>query len=256
MPGAEAAVCLLPESGTAAVVLQNSLGLCTAADWACQAIVNTIISGQPGHDYLELARESVRNGGRRMEEVRKQLDDEQILGTKPRPLADYVGKYRNAIGHWIIEICIDRAGKLCLKFQAREDELYVLRHYQHDVFVWNLSYDEMVKRSQFLRPYPYYKIEFESGASDHNLTGQPIDRLRWRHDPNVPEGEIFTKVARGSTLIVFEFEVRVSIVETCLTWISFNVMSAIACNELQTIQSACMYERLIRKYGRAYLAYL
>ena len=195
MPGAEAAVCLLPQSGTAVVVLQNSLGLCIAADWACQAIVNTIFLGEPGHDYLKLARECVWNGGQRIEEVQKQLDNEQILGTMPRPLTDYVGKYRNDIGNWIIEIYIDDAGKLCLKFQAREDELYVLRHYQDNVFVWNLSYDEMVKRSQFLRPYAYYKIEFESSTRLYSLLGRPINRLRWRHDPNVPEGEIFIKVA-------------------------------------------------------------
>ncbi|MCJ1237738.1 hypothetical protein MMC14_005725, partial [Varicellaria rhodocarpa] len=114
MPGAEAVVCLLSQSGTAVVVLQNSLGLCTAADWACQAIVNTVLSGKPGHDYLKLARESVRNGGQRMEEVQKQLDNEQILGTKPRPFTDYVGKHRNAFGNW--KTCINHAGKLCLKF--------------------------------------------------------------------------------------------------------------------------------------------
>ncbi|KAG7288405.1 hypothetical protein NEMBOFW57_007937 [Staphylotrichum longicolle] len=35
MPGATSALCLLPESETAVVVLQNSLGLCDVADWIC-----------------------------------------------------------------------------------------------------------------------------------------------------------------------------------------------------------------------------
>ena len=190
-PGVTAAVCLLPESGTAVVVMQNSLGLCDIADWACEAIVDTLTSGKPQHDYLELARQAATNTAQKMEKVQEQLDKERIRGTTHRSLTSYVGSYRNATGNWVIEICTDRTGKLCLKFQARDDELYVLRHYHDDTFVWNLSYDELVKRVQFIRAYPYYKIGFESRASKK---GASIDCLRWRHDESVPEGEVFTKV--------------------------------------------------------------
>lgn len=42
MPGATAAVCLLPDVGTAVVVLQNSLGLCDVAEWTCRMVLDTI----------------------------------------------------------------------------------------------------------------------------------------------------------------------------------------------------------------------
>ena len=193
MPGTTAAVCLLPESNTAIVVLQNSLGLCDIADWAAQAILDTILTGRPAHDYLELARESVKNGGRRMEDVQDRLDKERIPGTDHQPLKSYVGKYYNKIDNWVIEVCINSLGTLCLKFQARDDELYILRHYHHDIFVCNLPYDELVKRGQYCRPYTYYKFEFESKASNHSISEQSINCLRWRHDTSVSEVEIFMK---------------------------------------------------------------
>lgn len=86
MPGTTAAVCLLPESGTGVVVLQNSLGLCDVADWACQLLLDKNFLGSPVYDYVRLASESVTNGGLRMKEVQARLEREQVHGTKHRPL--------------------------------------------------------------------------------------------------------------------------------------------------------------------------
>ena len=192
MPGTTAAVCLLPEKATAIVVLQNSLGLCDAADWTCQLLVDTILAGKPLHDYVALTSESVINGGNRMNKVADRLESERILGTQHRALAAYTGRYYNALGNWFINVGICD-GELYLEFQGREDERYTLRHYHYDIFVWNLDYDETVKRAQYCRPFDYYKIEFEPGISVDQNTDNPMTSIRWRHDASVPQGEAFSK---------------------------------------------------------------
>lgn len=187
MPGTTAAVILLPETQTAVIVLQNSLGLCDAADLTAQLLVDCIFAGKPQNDYAALASEAAMNGAERMEKVAARLEEERERGTTHRPLHDYVGMYENSIQNWTIEIGIDVDCQLFLRFQKRTDEQYVLRHYHHDVFVWNLTYDEMVKRAQYCRPHAFYRIHFE--AADCGS----VTRLRWHHDPNVAEGEVFTK---------------------------------------------------------------
>ncbi|MCJ1237917.1 hypothetical protein MMC14_005904 [Varicellaria rhodocarpa] len=99
MPGITVTVCLLPESSTAVVVLQNSLGLCNIADLASQAIIDTIFTGKPRHDYVGLARERAKNTGRKMENVEEQFDKENIRGTHHRSLESYGGIYRNTVGN-------------------------------------------------------------------------------------------------------------------------------------------------------------
>ena len=187
MPGTTAAVILLPETATGVVVLQNSLGLCDAADLISQLLIDCLFAGRPQHDYVTLANEAALNGRQRMDQVQSQLDREQQKGTTHRSLEEYIGVYENAIKNWSIEIGIADESNLFLRFQRRLDEEYKLRHYNHDVFVWNISYDDLVKRAQYCRPYSYYKFEFEPGSDGS------VSFLRWRHDPYVPEGEIFEK---------------------------------------------------------------
>lgn len=185
MPGTTAAICLLPETQTAVVVLQNSLGLCDAADLILQALVDTIFTGSPQQDYVSLASACVDSSIRRMDDVEKTLREERIIGTHPRDLMSYTGGYSNVIGNWYINIGVaDEV--LYLEFLGLEDERYLLRHYHYDMFVWNLSYDDLVRRGQYIRHAYFYRLEFETGEGS-----DAIVRLRWRHDPNVPEGEVF-----------------------------------------------------------------
>lgn len=70
------------------------------------------------------------------------------------------GRYFNGIENWFIYILVNEEGQLCLEFLGLEDERYQLRHYHHDTFVWNLPYDEIIRRGQYIRAAEYYKIEF------------------------------------------------------------------------------------------------
>lgn len=93
--------------------------------------------------------------------------------------------------NWFIDIKVLH-GCLYLEFLGREDERYLLRHYHHDAFVWNLSYDEIVKRGQYLRTYEYYRLEFETSDGGLDIAG-----LRWRHDKSVPHGEVFFRAKKS-----------------------------------------------------------
>jgi low affinity Fe/Cu permease len=97
MPGTTATVILLPETATAVVVLQNSLGLCDSADWTAQLLIDCLFVGQPQHDYVALATEAAMNGKKRMDQVQSQLDREQQHSTKHRSLEQYIGVYENSI---------------------------------------------------------------------------------------------------------------------------------------------------------------
>jgi hypothetical protein len=137
---------------------------------------------------LGMDRAVTRPPDERTEVVAETLQDEQIMGTSHRPLAEYCGRYFNRIREWVMDIkLVD--DKLCLEFLGREDERYALRHHHHDIFVRNLSYDDTVKRGQYIRDYMYYKIEFEMSGE----TGDLITTVRWRHDGAVPGGKCFTK---------------------------------------------------------------
>lgn len=144
MPGYTAAVCMIPETQTAVVVVRNSLGLCDVAGWTCQLLRDIIFAEKPMQDYVALTSKSVSVGMKRMEVAASELDAERIRDTTARELQAYTGKYYNSIKNWVIEILIDEDGDLCLRFQARLDEQYKLRHFHYDTFVWNLSYNEIV----------------------------------------------------------------------------------------------------------------
>jgi hypothetical protein len=186
MPGTTAAICLLPEDGTAVVVLQNSLGLCDVADWVCQLTLDTLMVGHPTQDYLGLTKASVSVGIKRMDKVEEQLLAERIPGTQPSPLETYTGRFYNKINNWFIDILVED-GQLYLEFLGKADERFALRHYHYHTFAWNLSYDETVKRAQYVRSYEYYRLEFEPDRNGK------VEQLRWRHDKTVPDGELFYK---------------------------------------------------------------
>lgn len=63
-----------------------------------------------------------------------------------------------------------------------------LHFYYGVAFAWNLSYDETVKRGQYIRPYEYYRLEFETDNG-----GNDVVKLRWRHDRFVQDGELFCR---------------------------------------------------------------
>ena len=48
--------------------------------------------------------------------------------------------------------------QLYLLFQGLESECMPLRHYHFDIFVWNLTYDESMKRARYTSRGPEYYL--------------------------------------------------------------------------------------------------
>lgn len=69
MPGTTPTVILLPETETAVVLMQNSLGLCDAAGLIAQLLMDCLFLRESQYDYVALAKEAVQNGRSRMERV-------------------------------------------------------------------------------------------------------------------------------------------------------------------------------------------
>jgi CubicO group peptidase (beta-lactamase class C family) len=195
MPGVTTKACLLPEHEAVIVVMQNSLGLTDAADWISSLLLDALLTGRPGYDYLALAKRAAGNWGKRMVQVETTLATEQIPDTKPRELGEYIGRYWNGIKNWLIEVGVSAEGELWMRMQGRTDEQYKLRHYHHDTFVWNMDYDSTARSGQICRPAGYWKINFEPAARHCSQTAGCISMIRWQHDPLVEDGEVFTKAA-------------------------------------------------------------
>ena len=194
--GCTANVSLLPETSSAIIVLANSIGLGNAPGGISDMLIETVLGGAPSVDYAELASRVASVAREQMMRVESKLEEERVPGTHPRPLHEYTGKYFNAIKNFFIEVELEDDGTLRFAFQGLNWDRHVLRHYHHDVFVWNPDYDEIAIRGQYCRNHQHYIFTFEGEekASEDQADG-PIDRLRWRYDELVAEGEIFRKVS-------------------------------------------------------------
>jgi hypothetical protein len=66
-------------------------------------------------------------------------------------------------------------------------EIYKLEHYHYNTLSRAIDWDDNARRSAWPVPDPnFYLLRFVVGKED-----DPIDRIKWIHDPDVPDGEIF-----------------------------------------------------------------
>ena len=179
---------LLPDTNTAIVVLTNSMANNDAADWLGQLLLEAVLDNPDRNDYISIAKESAKRSVGLWPRMAEDLEMRRIRNTKHGPLAEYVGTYYNVIGNWCIEVFEDM-GALKMCFQGCRHLSYWLDHYHHDVFSWLLTRDEDVRRGRFPVIDPnFYLMKFDSSDS-----GTTFDKLVWRHDPDIPGGEIFYK---------------------------------------------------------------
>jgi CubicO group peptidase (beta-lactamase class C family) len=193
LQGFTSTVFTLPESETAIVTLQNSHGLCDPCDWIAQLLIDTLFGTTEPVDMARCARESALKGASLMDTMQDDLEKARTPGTKPRPLNEYTGRYQNRIQNFFIDITVGEDRELRMCFQGMESEVFRLRHYHFDEFVWNESHDETAKRGRFeSRPLNSYKIRFESKEKSDSQ-GKGIDCLIWKLDDNMKTGEVFMR---------------------------------------------------------------
>lgn len=96
---------LLPETGSAAVVLTNSQSLNGGVRWIGELLVEALLNNSHNApDYSILAEESAEIASQQVKDINKSLAAGRTIETPSRPLEDYVGKLFNGAGNSLIEI--------------------------------------------------------------------------------------------------------------------------------------------------------
>ena len=183
---------LLPDTNTAIVVLTNSMANNDAADWLGQLLLEAVLDNPYKNNYIAIARNSATTSVGLWPSMAKELEKHREPSTPIKPLAKYTGLYYNIIGNWCIDVFEDEGLKMC--FQQNREVPYRLEHYRHDSFSWLLTRNEAVLRGRF----PVVCLDFYIMIFGEADDAENIDRLTWKHDPDVPNGETFLKSFPGS----------------------------------------------------------
>ncbi|CAO2648630.1 Nn.00g078970.m01.CDS01 [Neocucurbitaria sp. VM-36] len=186
IPGGATVVNLLPETRSAVNVLQNSSTPVDIADYAAQLLIERLLNVPEPVDFVALAREHVRKAFKQASDVKVELDRNRQLGTFPKALASYVGRYLNELRNWCIDVSINDDGGLTMAFQGLDTEIFELRHYHHDSFEWWMSWNEGMRRARVAVTTPSFWL------IDFGIENGRASRLMWAMDPAISESkEIF-----------------------------------------------------------------
>ncbi|KAF5674477.1 beta-lactamase family [Fusarium circinatum] len=184
--GCSSTVYLIPELGTGIIVLGNSLGHCDAMDWTAQILTQAFLSGKINRPFSHFVTAAALQGRSAMERVQTILDSERHPTEPPGPLTKYQGCFWHRSNQFCISVVLENHGDLTMSLQNRDDEKYCLRHYEQHTFVFNESFDRIIGRGQWCRPYWFYKIQFI-------LEDQEVVAIRWRIDETQEDGQLFSK---------------------------------------------------------------
>lgn len=120
-------------------------------------------------------------------ELGQNIEEGRKSEGRDRALSDYVGSYVGFGGIFRVEV-VESENGLEMLFQGRESQKYQLQHHHHDTFTSFTSWNEQIKRAQFINFQPaFYSIRFQDGE------GKGIVALNWVHDSAIAEGEDFIK---------------------------------------------------------------
>lgn len=182
MAGYTSSVFLIPNTESGIVVLSNSISLNDCADWVGQLILEALLDVEERNDYRKYAEESAAAHLAKFPAMHDSLEAQRVPGTEPKMREAYLGKYYNQIGDFYIEIAAGRQSKgLQLAFQGLDSQVWDMKHYHHDSFLWLMSRDEAVSRARFpYSPEKLYIIEFLANGKGE------VDSLLWAHDADGP----------------------------------------------------------------------
>ncbi|KAK0510815.1 hypothetical protein JMJ35_006367 [Cladonia borealis] len=158
-----------------------------AADGIGQLLVETLLDSPIRKDYVHLASLSADRALKKYAELTQKIEEGRESEGRRRALSDYVGSYVGFGGIFRIEV-VESENELAMLFQGRESQKFQLRHHHQDTFTWFTSWNEQIKRAQFIVFQPaFYSIRFQAGEGERPIA------LNWVHDSAIPEGEDFFK---------------------------------------------------------------
>ena len=188
MPGALAAVNLVPETESAIVVLSNSLTLNDTPDWVGQLGLEELRDIPERNDYIEAAKSSVAEYAKWFPNTMAELEKAQKKGPIPRNLWDYTGTYWDGIHVFKTDVFVEE-GILHWARQGLGSEKWQLHHYEQDTFTRIRSRNELTKCGyRDDQGAAFWKVEFKADQRRH------IDKLMWVHDIGVPPVAYFKSV--------------------------------------------------------------
>lgn len=185
------AVVLIPEYDTTILVDTNTLATSDTANWIASMVLAAVLDAGMPSDYISIVHEARAISEARFPQMLRALESDHFPGTPIRSLSEYVGQYYNGAQTFYIDIFLDesRSG-LLFSMGGFRMESYQLKHHKYDTWSWAIDYKEVFRRGRWPNPYKdFYILEFASGKDGK------IDRIVWKHDPDVPEGEMFRKAA-------------------------------------------------------------
>lgn len=180
-------VYLMPELDVGIVVLSNSLRHCDATDWTCQILTETYMNQNIKISFPFFVSSAASKGRSAMEHVQDALEREREPSEPPINLSVYKAFFWHTSRQFYIQVLLDANGELAMLLQGRDSEKYTLRHYHRNTFVFNETFDQLVDRGQWCRPYWFYKIHFV-------WRDEQVVALRWKIDDTQEEGYIFEKL--------------------------------------------------------------
>lgn len=194
-------IMLIPRTHSAVVVLTNGFGLCDAADWMAQAVLQVLLDVPLENcvDFVQWSEKSASELVRRYDDMNKAIEAERDTEEiSPYVPMEYTGVYVNELGNFTIEIRDVSTGpepeqeKLELSFQGLETQCYELRYLYGDVWEWALTLDEVAARGRFHElSAEYFKIRFHTSSGEE---GFQYDELIWIENPDYePEGMVFRR---------------------------------------------------------------
>jgi CubicO group peptidase (beta-lactamase class C family) len=186
LPGSLSSMAMIPETGTAVVVMSNTLGLSDCPDWVLQLVLEELLQSPERNDYIEAANHAVEGALKMYCELAQQIKSLSRAATAaPKPLEMYVGTYWNEGRYVKISITVTD-NKLFWALQGLQSELFELEHAYGDTFHFLKPRDEMAVRGCWTdREMNYFLLHFNA-----DLHGT-IQSITWDHECNVPEGEVF-----------------------------------------------------------------
>lgn len=191
LPGALAAVLLLPDTESAIVVLTNTLSLNDTPDWVAQLVLEEMLEVPDKNDYVAAARTSVAEYAKWYSNTCEELLRNRKTGTSPKKLEEYTGTYWDAIHVVKIEVSLED-GNLYWALQGLPSEKFSLEHYEHNTFTYLQPRNELVRRGRWVdQGAEFWKLRFEVNNDDQ------VEKVFWVHDIGVPAVE-YKKIAKGA----------------------------------------------------------
>ncbi|EAQ83603.1 hypothetical protein CHGG_10007 [Chaetomium globosum CBS 148.51] len=187
---------LFPASGSAVVVLTNSLLRNNGVRWIGELLIEALFNNSHNaQDYQVVAKKAAESAVQRFQDTSKSLAAGRTVEQPNRPLNAYIGDYHNLGGNFFIQVRFnEKRDGLLIAYMGREADTFELVPYQADSFYWTLTYDDTVKLGrEVVYPEEYYIVKF----------GLAIEE----------PGEMFKK-AGGSAVVEMWEDLEVNLVPT------------------------------------------